>query len=222
MIINYHIIILPRIRRENMKFVLPELPYDYNALEPSIDALTVEIHYDRHHRGYATKLNQALEKYPDFVGNKTVEEILSDVNSIPEDIRQTVINTGGGYVNHNLYWSTLTPNGSKEPEGELLDAINKKFGSFAKFKELLSEAANNLFGSGWAFLVVNQNKELEIVKTANQNSPLSDGKKPILAIDVWEHAYYLNYQNKRADYVEAIWNIFNWKEISRLYNEAIK
>ncbi|HEY8364874.1 MAG TPA: superoxide dismutase, partial [Haloplasmataceae bacterium] len=176
-----------------MKFVLPELPYDYNALEPSIDALTVEIHYDRHHRGYATKLNQALEKYPDFVGNKTVEEILSDVNSIPEDIRQTVINTGGGYVNHNLYWSTLTPNGSKEPEGELLDAINKKFGSFAKFKELLSEAANNLFGSGWAFLVVNQNKELEIVKTANQNSPLSDGKKPILAIDVWEHAYYLNY-----------------------------
>lgn len=205
-----------------MKFVLPELPYDYNALEPSIDALTVEIHYDRHHRGYATKLNQALEKYPDFVGNKTVEEILSDVNSIPEDIRQTVINTGGGYVNHNLYWSTLTPNGSKEPEGELLDAINKKFGSFAKFKELLSEAANNLFGSGWAFLVVNQNKELEIVKTANQNSPLSDGKKPILAIDVWEHAYYLNYQNKRADYVEAIWNIFNWKEISRLYNEAIK
>ncbi len=205
-----------------MKFELPKLPYAYDALEPNIDALTVEIHYDRHHRGYMNKLNAALDKYPEFAEGKTVEEILTDVNAIPADIRQAVINTGGGYYNHNLYWSILTPNGKKEPMGDLLKAINEQFGSFDKFKELVNDASKTLFGSGWAFVVVNQDKKLEVLKVANQNSPVSDGKKPILAIDVWEHAYYLNYQNKRPDYVDAIWNILNWEEIGKLYKEATK
>jgi Fe-Mn family superoxide dismutase len=204
-----------------MKFELPKLLYDYNALEPSIDALTVEIHYDRHHRGYANKLNEALEKHPEFAEGKTIEAILSDVNSIPEDIRQAVINTGGGYANHNLYWAILSPNGGGLPKGELLAAITKTFGSFTEFKTELTKKANSVFGSGWAFLVVNKNKALEIAASANQNSPLSDGKTPILGIDVWEHAYYLNYQNKRPDYVTAIWNIINWDEVERLYNETV-
>ncbi len=205
-----------------MKFELPTLPYTYDALEPSIDAITVEIHYDRHHRGYKNKLNNALEKYPQISEGKTIENILSDINSIPEDIRLSVKNTGGGYYNHNLYWSILSPNGGGKPTGDLLKAIEQNFGSFNEFKEKLTIASNTLFGSGWAFLVVNKSKELEIVQYANQNSPLSDGKTPILAIDVWEHAYYLNYQNKRADYVNAIWNIFNWKVIEKLYNKAVK
>ncbi|QVK17486.1 superoxide dismutase [Mycoplasmatota bacterium] len=205
-----------------MKFELPKLPYAYDALEPSIDALTVEIHYDRHHRGYKNKLNTALEKHSEFGSGKSIEELLSEVNEIPEDIRQAVINTGGGYYNHNLYWSILTPNGKNKPTGILLEAIESTFGSFDEFKEKVNQSANTLFGSGWAFVVVNKNKELEVVKSANQNSPLSDGKTPILAIDVWEHAYYLNYQNKRPDYVNAIWDIFNWNEIERLYEEAIK
>ncbi len=203
-----------------MKFELPKLNYVYNELSPVIDALTVEIHYDRHHRGYCTKLNAFLEKHPEFAEGKTIEEILSDVNAIPEDIRQGVINTGGGYVNHNLYWAILSPNGGGKPSGNLLNAVEKTFGSFAKFKELVNEAANAVFGSGWAFVVVNKDKKLEIVTTANQNSPLSNGKTPIIGIDVWEHAYYLNYQNKRPDYVEAIWNLFNWDVIEKLYNEA--
>lgn len=205
-----------------MKYELPKLPYAYKALEPSIDALTVEIHYDRHHRGYKNKLNAALEKHPEFGNGKSIEELLKDINSIPEDIRQAVINTGGGYYNHNLYWSILSPTGEKKPTGVLLNTIETSFGSFEQFKEKVMNAANTLFGSGWAFVVVNKDKELEIVKSANQNSPLSDRKTPILAIDVWEHAYYLNYQNKRPDYVSAIWDIFNWEEIERLYKEAIK
>lgn len=204
-----------------MKFELPKLPYAYNELEPSIDALTVEIHYDRHHRAYVNNLNNALEKFPNFAEGKTVEEILSDVNAIPEEIRQIVINNGGGYINHNLYWSILSPQGGGMPQGKLKEAIDKKFGSFANFKDELNKAATSVFGSGWAFLVINQDKELEIVKTANQNSPISEGKIPILGIDVWEHAYYLKYQNKRPDYVNAIWDILNWQEIERLYNENI-
>ncbi|MDF2699783.1 MAG: superoxide dismutase [Haloplasmataceae bacterium] len=205
-----------------MNFELPKLPYQYNELAPFIDALTVEIHYDRHHRAYANNLNNALAKYPEFVNGKTVEEILADVNSIPADVRQLVINNGGGFVNHNLYWSILTPNGGGKPNGALLEAINKTFGSFESFKEQVDNAAKTVFGSGWAFVVVNKEGGLEVVKSANQNSPISDGKKPILGIDVWEHAYYLNYQNKRPDYIAAIWNILNWKEITRLFEEATK
>lgn len=204
-----------------MKFELPKLAYAYNALEPSIDALTVEIHYDRHHRAYLNNLNAALEKYPDFAEKKSIEEILSDVEKIPEEIRTAVINNGGGYVNHNLYWSILSPNGGGEPKGKLKDAIKEKFGSFEKFKSELNNALATVFGSGWAFVVVNKEKKLEIVKTANQNSPISDGKIPILGIDVWEHAYYLKYQNKRIDYINAIWKILNWDEIEKLYEENI-
>jgi len=204
-----------------MKFELPKLPYAYNALVPVIDALTVEIHYDKHHRGYKDKLNAALEKHSEFSKGKAIEEILGDVKAIPEDIRQAVINTGGGYYNHNLYWSILSPNGGGKPTGDLLKEIEKSFGSFDTFKEKVNDAAATVFGSGWAFVVVNQDKKLEVVKSANQNSPLSDGKTPILAIDVWEHAYYLNYQNKRPDYINAIWDIFNWEEIEKLYKEAI-
>ncbi|ERJ11697.1 superoxide dismutase [Haloplasma contractile] len=203
-------------------FNLPDLPYEYDALEPNIDAKTVEIHYDRHHRGYTNKLNTALEDYKEFAEGKSIEDILGNVDAIPEAIRQKVINVGGGYLNHILYWNQFSKDGGGKPTGDLLEAINKSFGSFDSFKEELNNAAKTVFGSGWAFVVVNGNNELEIVKKANQNSPISDGVTPIIGIDVWEHAYYLNYQNKRPDYIEAVWNIFNWNEITRLYNEAIK
>ena len=205
-----------------MNYTLPKLSYAYGDLEPYIDALTVEIHYDRHHRTYMNLLNEALAKHPEFASGKTAEEILSDLEKVPSDIRQVVINAGGGYINHNLYWAIFKKNGGGAPKGELLTAIEKKFGSFDAFKEELNTAAKTVFGSGWAFLVVNENKELEIVKTKNQDSPYSIGKTPIIAVDVWEHAYYLNYQNKRPDYIANIWKIFNWEVIEHLYEEAIK
>lgn len=202
-------------------FELPKLPYAYDALEPHIDAKTMETHHSKHHAAYTNNLNKALEGRKEFEG-KTAEEILSDLNAIPEDIRQAVINNGGGFVNHNLFWTILSPNGGGEPTGELKEAIDKTFGSFDEFKTQFNQAAATVFGSGWAWLVVKQNKELEIVKTQNQNTPISDGKTPILGVDVWEHAYYLKYQNRRAEYLDAIWNVLNWDEVLKLYQEAVK
>jgi superoxide dismutase, Fe-Mn family len=204
-------------------FELPKLPYAYDALEPHIDAKTMETHYDKHHRGYTTKLNAALEGHADFVGNKSAEEILMNLETIPAAIRGAVINNGGGYVNHALFWSVLSPNGGGEPTGKLAEAINEAFGSFANFKEKFNNAAATVFGSGWAWLVVdNATKKLEVVATANQNTPLSEGKTPVLALDVWEHAYYLKYQNRRPDYIGAVWNVFNWEEVARRFEEATK
>lgn len=204
-------------------FELPKLPYAYDALEPHIDAKTMETHYDKHHRTYATKLNEALKGHEDFVGNKSAEDLLKDLNAIPSAIRTAVINHGGGYVNHNLFWSVLSPNGGGQPTGKLMAAIEEAFGSFDAFKEKFNAAAAAVFGSGWAWLVVDNNtKKLEVVSTPNQNSPLSDNKTPILALDVWEHAYYLKYQNRRPEYITAVWNVFNWDEVARLYELAIK
>ena len=191
---------------------LPKLDYEYNALEPHIDARTMEIHHTKHHQGYIDKLNKALEGSD--LADKDVDEILKDLNSVPEDIQTAVRNNGGGHSNHSLFWKVLSPNGGGEPAGKLLEVINAKFGSFDKFKEEFSNAAGTRFGSGWAWLVVNDG-ELEIMSTANQDSPLSEGKTPILGLDVWEHAYYLNYQNKRPDYIAAFWNIVNWEEVGK-------
>ncbi len=207
---------------DQMLFELPKLPYSYNALEPYIDAKTVEVHYSKHHATYTKNLNDLTKGHESFFQNKSIETILSDVQAIPDEIRQGVINQGGGYANHNLYWEILSPNGGGEPDGKLGKAITETFGSFAEFKKRLSQASVSQFGSGWGWLVVNENKQLEIMKTLNQDSPLSVGKIPLLTIDVWEHAYYLKYQNLRADYVEKIWEVINWDEVSNLFEQAMK
>ncbi|MBI2667719.1 superoxide dismutase [Candidatus Woesearchaeota archaeon] len=194
------------------------LDYDFDALEPHIDAKTMEIHYTKHHATYVQKLNMALEKYPNLQ-NKSVKELLMDLNNIPEDIRTAVRNHGGGHFNHTLFWQIMSPDCGGEPTGEISEAIEEKFGGFEKFKELFSNAAINLFGSGWAWLVVNNNS-LEIVTTPNQDNPISQGKIPILGIDVWEHGYYLKYQNKRADYVNAFWNVINWEKVNENFNST--
>jgi len=200
------------------KCVLPDLPYEYDALEPSIDEQTMRIHHDKHHAGYVVKLKVALEKHPDFLG-KDVEEILRDINNVPEDIRQSVINNGGGHFNHSLFWEILSPE-QKQFGGEVATAINDTFGGFDEFKEKFNKVAATRFGSGWAWLVVSENKELEVLSTANQDSPLMQGKTPILGLDVWEHAYYLKYQNKRPEYVEAFWNVVNWDRVNELFEKA--
>jgi len=196
-----------------MAFELPPLPYEYAALEPHIDARTMEIHHGKHHQGYVDKLNTALEKYPDLQ-KKTVEELLSDLDSIPEEIRTAVRNSGGGHANHSLFWPLMSPTGGGEPEGELAEEINKAFGGFAGFREQFSAAAGSVFGSGWAWLVSGR-EGLAIVTTPNQDSPVSSGQRPILGLDVWEHAYYLNYQNRRLDYIKAWWNVVNWDQAGR-------
>jgi Fe-Mn family superoxide dismutase len=196
-----------------------KLPYAYGALEPFIDVKTVEIHHDKHHQTYVDNLNKALEKHPNLQGEK-VEELLKEINSIPEDIRAVVKNNAGGVLNHNIYWEILTGNKNEQKfEGNIAKAIIKKFGSYEKFKELLSDAAMKRFGSGWAWLVLHKN-ELEIYSTANQDSPISEGKIPVIALDVWEHAYYLKYANKRADYVNAFFNVINWKRVNEMYEGA--
>jgi len=201
-----------------MTHELPSLPYEFNALEPYIDAKTMEIHHGKHHAGYITKLNTALEKHPELK-EKSVEELLTDTDSIPEDIKTAVINNGGGHANHSLFWEILSPKKQK-CSGKILKEIEKEFGSFEEFKKKFSEAATARFGSGWAWLVLKDNK-LEIISTANQDSPLMDNKKPLLGLDVWEHAYYLKYQNKRPDYIEAFWNIINWKKVGELYTNSV-
>ncbi|WP_067931888.1 superoxide dismutase [Alicyclobacillus kakegawensis] len=201
-----------------MAHQLPPLPYAFNALEPHIDALTMEIHHDRHHGTYVNNLNAALEGHSDLQA-KSIEDLLADINSVPESIRTAVRNNGGGHANHSLFWQILSPNGGGQPTGAVADAINQTFGSFEKFKDEFSKAAAGRFGSGWAWLVVNNGK-LEIISTPNQDSPLMEGKTPILGLDVWEHAYYLKYQNKRPDYIAAFWNIVNWAEVNRRYEAA--
>ena len=204
-----------------MAFELPALPYGFDALEPHIDAKTMEIHHDKHHAGYATKLNAALEGHADLQGT-SAEDILKDVDSVPEDIRGAVINNGGGFVNHSLFWEIMTPEAEKQKfEGAVADAITKEFGGFDAFKETFSEAAATRFGSGWAWLVVSNGK-LEIMSSPNQDSPLMDGKIPILGLDVWEHAYYLKYQNMRPDYIAAFWHVVNWAKVTELYEAAVK
>ena len=195
-----------------MAFELPALPYAYDALEPHIDARTMEIHYGKHHQAYTNNLNSAVEKHPDLTG-KTAEDLLSDLNSLPEDIRTTVRNNGGGFVNHSLFWAGMSPDGGGDPSGALADAINAAFGDFGAFKDAFSKAGMTRFGSGWAWLSKNSDGGVLVSSTPNQDNPLSEGLTPLLGLDVWEHAYYLNYQNRRGDYIAAWWNIVNWTEV---------
>ena len=197
-------------------FTLPDLGYAFDALEPHIDAKTMEIHHDKHHAAYVDKLNTALEGHGDLESDR-IEELLADLNKIPEDIRTAGRNNGGGHANHTMFWETMKPGGAKEPSGQLADAIKSTFGSFTDFKAKVAEAGATRFGSGWAWLVKNGDK-LEVYSTANQDSPLSEGKTPILGLDVWEHAYYLKYQNKRPDYIEAWWNVVNWDTVAARLN----
>jgi Fe-Mn family superoxide dismutase len=198
-------------------FELPNLPYSFEALEPNIDAKTMELHHDKHHAGYVKKLNTAVGG-TEFA-EKDILEILRNINEVPENIRQAVINNGGGHANHSLFWEILSPE-KQDPSGKISDAINTTFGSFQDFKEKFGNAAATRFGSGWAWLVVNSEGDLEIISTGNQDSPLMEGKVPILGLDVWEHAYYLKYQNKRPDYIEAFFNIINWNKVEELYDKA--
>ncbi len=197
---------------------LPALPYDYNALEPHIDAQTMEIHYTKHHQAYVNKLNEAITKHPELA-EKSAEELIADLDMVPEDIRTAVRNNGGGHVNHSFFWEILSPKGGGEPKGKLKEAIDKAFGSFDTFKEQFTAAATTRFGSGWAWLVAD-GPALSIVSTPNQDSPVTDGKMPILGLDVWEHAYYLKYQNKRPDYIAAFWNVVNWSEVEKRFAEG--
>ncbi|MDM5298754.1 superoxide dismutase SodA [Bacillus pumilus] len=201
-----------------MAFKLPELPYAYDALEPHIDKETMTIHHTKHHNTYVTNLNKAIEGVS-ALEDQSIEELVANLNSVPENIRTAVRNNGGGHANHSLFWTLLSPNGGGAPTGELADAIEKELGGLEKFKSDFAAAATGRFGSGWAWLVVNNGK-LEITSTPNQDSPLTEGKAPILGLDVWEHAYYLNYQNRRPDYISAFWNVVNWDEVARLYSEA--
>lgn len=201
-----------------MAFQLPNLPYAFDALEPHIDAKTMEIHHDKHHATYVAGLNAALEGKAEFEG-KSVEEIIANLAAVPEAIRTAVRNNGGGHANHSLFWESLSPNGGGQPTGELAKAIDEKFGSFDAFKEKFATAAKTRFGSGWAWLSL-ANGELEISSTPNQDSPLSEGKTPLLGLDVWEHAYYLNYQNRRPDYIAAFWNVVDWDKVAERYAAA--
>jgi len=203
------------------KHILPPLPYDYAALEPYIDAQTMQIHHGKHHQAYVNNLNAALDKHPALY-EQSLEALLRGVTSVPEDIRTAVRNNGGGHHNHSLFWTIMasaSKGGGGEPSGALADAIKKTFGGFAPFKEQLSTAGTTRFGSGWAWLVVASGK-LEVFSTANQDSPLMEGKIPVLGLDVWEHAYYLKYQNRRPDYVAAWWNVVDWPEVARKYEAA--
>jgi len=193
---------------------LPPLPYAYNALEPHIDETTMRIHHDKHHGAYVTNLNAALEKHPSLQG-KSAEDLLRSITAVPEEIRTAVRNHGGGHVNHTMFWEIMAPGGAAQPGGRLLDAITGAFGSVDAFKEQFGKAAMGRFGSGWAWLVQAGDGRLSIESTANQDSPLMDGKWPVFGLDVWEHAYYLKYQNRRADYVGAWWSVLNWTEVAR-------
>ena len=201
-----------------MSYTLPTLTYAYDALEPFFDARTMEIHHTKHHQAYINNLNAALEKHPEL--KLSLEEMLKDLTKVPQDIRGAVQNNGGGHYNHSFFWLLLKVNNGTTPQGKLLEAINKTFGSFDAFKEQFSNAAKTRFGSGWAWLIVDNNKDLKVLSTANQDTPLAEGK-PILGLDVWEHAYYLNYQNRRPDYVSAFFNVIHWDVVEKLYKEAL-
>jgi Fe-Mn family superoxide dismutase len=200
------------------KYELPALPYANNALEPHIDAQTMEIHHDRHHATYVNNVNAALEGHDDLL-SKSIEDLIANLDAVPENIRTAVRNNGGGHANHSLFWELMSPNGGGAPTGEIADAINSAFGSFDKFKEDFAKAAATRFGSGWAWLVVD-NGNLAVTSTPNQDSPVMEGKTPVLGVDVWEHAYYLKYQNKRPDYVQAFFNVVNWDEVNKRYAAA--
>ena len=198
-----------------MPHELPQLPYAHNALEPFIDEQTMQIHHGKHHQTYVNNLNAALEKHPELQG-KPVEQLIADLNAIPEDIRTAVRNNGGGHANHTFFWRIMGPNAGGAPTGAIAEAINAKFGSFDAFKDAFAKAAAGRFGSGWAWVVKSGNG-IDVVSTANQDSPLMEGKTPVLGIDVWEHAYYLKYQNKRPDYVTAWWNVVNWDAVNKAF-----
>jgi len=201
-----------------MPHALPPLPYAFDALEPHIDAKTMEIHHGKHHQAYVNNLNDALKGNSELEG-KSLNDLLSNLNAVPEAIRTAVRNNGGGHLNHSLFWEWLSPDGGGAPDGALADAINSAFGSFDEFKAKFKEAGVNQFGSGWAWLV-HDGSGLKITSTPNQDTPLSAGERPLLGADVWEHAYYLKYQNKRPDYLDAFWNVVNWKKVSELYAAA--
>ena len=202
-----------------MAFELPALPYATDALEPHIDARTMEIHHGKHHNAYVTNLNKALEAYPDLQ-SKSIEELLTSLDSIPEAIRPAVRNNGGGHYNHSMFWQVMGPGKGGEPTGDLAAAINTAFGSFAAFKEKFAAAGVGRFGSGWAWLIADKGGAVSISSSPNQDNPISEGKTAILGIDVWEHAYYLNYQNRRPDYIAAWWNTVNWDEVAKRYAAA--
>ena len=201
-----------------MAYTLPPLSYPYNALEPHIDAKTMEIHHTKHHQAYINNVNNALKGKADLE-SKSVEDLISNMNAIPEDIRNVVRNNGGGHANHTFFWSTIGPKAEGVPSGKIAEAITHAFGSFDAFKEKFAQAATTRFGSGWAWLALKDGK-LEVSSTPNQDSPIMEGKTPLLGIDVWEHAYYLNYQNRRPDYIAAFWNVVNWQEVEKRYNAA--
>ncbi|WP_037284900.1 superoxide dismutase [Saccharibacillus sacchari] len=202
-----------------MAFELPALPYSNDALEPHIDAQTMEIHHDRHHNTYVTNLNAALESAPELQ-SKSLEELIGDLDSVPESIRTAVRNNGGGHHNHSLFWTVIGPNGGGAPSGDLAAAIDSDLGGFDKFKEDFAKAATTRFGSGWAWLVVGKDGKLAVTSTPNQDSPIFEGLTPILGLDVWEHAYYLKFQNKRPDYIATFWNVVNWDEVSKRFAAA--
>jgi superoxide dismutase, Fe-Mn family len=202
-----------------MPFELPPLPYAYNALEPTIDEETMHLHHDKHHQAYVTNLNNALQGQDAFA-NLPIEDLVRRINEVPENIRTAVRNNGGGHVNHTMFWEIMTPGGAKEPTGDLANAINQTFGSFDAFKTQFNDAGTKRFGSGWAWLVVAQGGALQVLSTANQDSPLMDGQYPVMGNDVWEHAYYLKYQNRRPEYLAAWWNVVNWDEVAKRYERA--
>jgi Fe-Mn family superoxide dismutase len=200
-----------------MAYSVPDLPYDYAALEPHIDEATMKVHHDKHHQAYVDKVNAALEG-TEFDG-KGIEEVLKNLDALPADKQNAVRNNGGGHYNHSLFWQWMSPDGGGEPSGALADAINSAFGSFADFKTKFKDAGVNQFGSGWSFLIHN-GSGLEVAGYPNQNNPISDGKTALLGVDVWEHAYYLKYQNKRPDYIDAFWNVVNWSKVAELFDAA--
>jgi superoxide dismutase, Fe-Mn family len=200
-----------------MPYEVPALPYDYNALEPHIDEATMKLHHDKHHQAYVDKVNAALEG-ADWA-DKSIEDVVANLSQIPDDKRTAVRNNGGGHYNHSLFWEWMSPDGGGEPDGDLASAIESSFGSFSDFRGKLKDAGVNQFGSGWAWLV-HDGSGLAVVSSANQDNPLTDGKTPLLGVDVWEHAYYLNYQNKRPDYIDAWWNVVNWDKVAEGYSAA--
>jgi Fe-Mn family superoxide dismutase len=202
-----------------MAFELPPLPYDYSALEPHIDAQTMQLHHDKHHQAYVTNLNTALQGLSQFDG-VSIEDLMRRINEVPENVRTAVRNNGGGHVNHSMFWQIMKPNGGGEPTGALADAINSTFGSFDQFKDTFNDNGAKRFGSGWTWLVVDQSGKLQALSSANQDSPFMDGLYPVMGNDVWEHAYYLKYQNRRPDYLSAWWNVVNWDEVAKRFQQA--
>jgi superoxide dismutase, Fe-Mn family len=202
-----------------MAYELPPLPYDYNALEPYIDTQTMQLHHDKHHQTYVTNLNTALQGH-DQLASMSVDDLIRNISQVPENIRTAVQNNGGGHSNHSMFWTIMKPNGGGQPSGELANAIQQAFGSFDAFKTAFNDAGTKRFGSGWAWLVLDQSGKLQVISTANQDSPLMSGLYPVMGNDVWEHAYYLKYQNRRPEYLNAWWNVVNWDEVARRFAQG--